>query len=444
MPAAVHCEKRLLRSPAFATIPLENTDATVLDRNHLLNFGSIIVDDNSYLVQGRTINRDPTTSPSPSGCVQVGGSCLLVMFGLSWLLFGEIMLLVIETNSISTSKSLEEGVGSVVSVSADTIEQKHEGKLVHVSSLTTTDKALVDEEFAISVFAVHLEREVEMYQWHEREHKKTSSTTSRENYYDYTYRKNWSSSLKDSSTFHKPGHGNPKSFPFEQQESTANEVKLGAYTLSEPLINKIRTNETVTLSEKNIPKQYSERMKVAIGRNSGLGEHLYLGESHTSPRVGDVRIKFKVATPSRITVVAGQTASSLAPYQTQAGEPIALLENGDVEADKMFQHAQTQSSVLTWIGRLFSAFLLFMGMIFISIPMALCGDRLSGLLGSKPSVSGVLIGSFLLTTFLTLITTGFCWIPYRPMFGGPLLFVGLGAAALLVARRLRSSHQFQT
>lgn len=405
------------------------------------------MDDNSYLVQGLTINRDPTTSPPPIGCVQVGGSCLLVMFGLSWLLFGEIMLLVTENKSISTSKSLEEGAGSVVSVSADTIEQEHEGKLVHVSSLTTTDKALVDEEFAISVLAVHLEREVEMYQWHEREREERRSNGSSSDTYRtvYTYKKDWSSRLNDSAKFHHhTGHGNPKSFPFEQLDSTANEVKLGAYTLSEPLVNKIRTNETLTLNEKNIPEQYSERMKVSIGRNSGLGEHLYLGESHTSPRVGDVRIKFKVARPTRITVVAGQTVSLLAPYQTQGGEPIALLENGDVEADKMFQHAQTQSSVLTWIGRLFSAFLLFMGMIFISIPMALSGDRLSGLLGSKPSASGVLIGSFLLTTFLTLITTGFCWIPYRPMFGGPLLFVGLGAGALLVARRLRSSHQFQT
>ena len=35
------------------------------------------------------------------------------------------------------------------------------------------------------------------------------------------------------------------------------------------------------------------------------GEYLYLGESHTNPRVGDVRIKFRVATPTRITVVAG-------------------------------------------------------------------------------------------------------------------------------------------
>ena len=251
-----------------------------------------------------------------------------------------------------------------------------------------------------------------------------------------TYHKDWSSTLNDSATF-SAGHGNPKSFPLEQQESTANEVKLGTYTLSEPLVNKISSNETLTVNEKNIPKQYSARMKVA-------GEYLYLGESHTSPRVGDVRIKFKVATPTRTTVVAGQTGSTLAPYQTKGGESIALLENGDVEADKMFQHAQTLSSVLTWVGRLFSSFLLFLGMVINGIPIAIFGDRLSGLLGSKPSASGVLIGSFLLTTFLTLMTTGLCWISYRPMFGGTLLFVGLGAAALLVVRRLRSSYQFQT
>ena len=377
-----------------------------------------------------------TTSSSSSGCVQVGGSCLLVMFGFGCLLFGEIFLLVTETNSISTSKSLKEGAGSVVSVSADSLKKDHEGKLVHVNSLTTTDKALVDEEFAISVLAVHLNREVEMYQWHEREREERRHSSSSNRYGDtyrtvYTYHKDWSSTLNDSATFHQhTGHGNPKSFPFEQQESTASEVKLGAYTLSEPLVNKINTNETLTVNEKNIPKQYSARMKVA-------GEYLYLGESHTSPRVGDVRIKFRVATPTRITVVAGQTGSSLAPYQTKGGKPIALLEKGDVEANKMFQHAQTLSSVLTWMGRLFSAFLLFLGMVFNGIPIAIFGDRLTGVLGSKPSALGVLIGSVLLTTFLTLMTTGLCWITYRPMFAGPLLCVGLGAAALLVARRLK-------
>jgi len=96
---------------------------------------------------------EPTTSSSPGGCAQVGGSCLLVMFGFSCLLFGEIWLVMLENKSVSTSKSLLEGAGSVVSVSAESIEKEHEGKLVHVSSLTTTDKALVDDEFAISVLA---------------------------------------------------------------------------------------------------------------------------------------------------------------------------------------------------------------------------------------------------------------------------------------------------
>ena len=380
-----------------------------------------------------------TTSSSPSGCVPVGGSCLLVMFGCGCLLFGEILLLVTETNSISTSKSLKEGAGSVVSVSADSIEKEQKGKLVHVSSLTTTDKALVDKEFAISVLAVHLERKVEMYQWHETEQEvrqrsgQSSNRSGGDTYRTvYTYHKDWSSTLHNSLSFNQlTGHTNPNSFPFKQQKSTASEVKLGAFTLSEPLVNKIRPNETLTVNEKNIPKQYSARMKVA-------GEYLYLGESHTSPRVGDVRIKFRVATPTRITVVAGQTgSSSLAPYQTKGGKPIALLEKGDVEANKMFQHAQTRSSILTWMGRLFSAFVLFWGMVFNGIPIAIFGDRLTAVLGSKPSALGVLIGSVLLTTFLTLMTTGLCWVTYRPMFAGPLLCVGLGSAALLVARRLK-------
>lgn len=369
-----------------------------------------------------------TTSTRSVGCAQVGGSCLGLMFGCGCLLFGGILLVGCENNAVTSAKSLKEGLGAAVSIESEPIDKANQGKLVHVSGITTTDKALEDKEFGVSILAVHLKRKVEMYQWHE--HKKEKRNSDNRTWTVYTYDKQWKSEIVDSSQFNKRvGHNNPKLMPFEQRELTANEVKLGAFTLSDQLVKKIDCSETLTLGEKNIPEQFSGKMKVA-------GENLYLGESHSNPRIGDVRVEFKMATPAMVTVVAGQSGSSLTPYDTKAGKPINLLAMGKKTKDKMFQRARMLSNLLTWTGRLFSVFMLFLGMVSAGIPLTIFGDRLVMVFGSKLTFLGMLVGAVLLTVFLSLMIIGLSWVSYQPLFGVPLIFVGLLAAGLLVKRRL--------
>lgn len=75
-----------------------------------------------------------------------------------------------EGNAVRTAKSLEEGAGMVISVPAENVAPANEGKLVHLHGTTVTQGALTDDVFGVSMPALHLYRDVKMYQW--VEHKK--------------------------------------------------------------------------------------------------------------------------------------------------------------------------------------------------------------------------------------------------------------------------------
>ena len=96
---------------------------------------------------------------SSLGGIIIGIILILVSLGVLWWNEGR---------AVKTARSLEEGGGAVVSVAADKVDAQNEGKLVHLTGLATTDEILADPVFGISDKAIRLDRDVEMYQWHEK------------------------------------------------------------------------------------------------------------------------------------------------------------------------------------------------------------------------------------------------------------------------------------
>ena len=282
-----------------------------------------------------------------------------------------------------------------------------------------------------------LERRVEMYQWQEHEESTTdkkvgggSETTT-----TYTYETAWSDSPVDSSRFARSeGHENPGSFPWSQREVTAERVSLGGYRLSPGLVGKIERWQPLALSSLDpLPEDLRERARLHDGG-------LYFGDgAPASPKVGDVRVAFRVVEPTDVSVVAQQTGDTFRPFAAEAGGTIELLELGTVNADQMFAAAQRRNTLFTWGLRLAGFLLMAMGFAMVLRPLSVAADVLP-FLGSLVG-AGTGFVAFLLAGFFSLVTIAMAWIFYRPLLGGALLALAVVAVVWLVRRTRRAKAE---
>lgn len=327
-----------------------------------------------------------------------------------------------ECNSVQTARSLDEGLGAVVSVSADSIEAANEGALVHVSGNAQTPDTLSDSDFRVSVQALLLDRDVEMYQWEESSSTKTEGSKKTTT---YSYRTAWADDLVDSSRFEeRQGHGNPSSMTFEDRAYVAQTVTVGAFTLSEDQLQDLSTTEVYT------PDNSPHTVKDG---------YLYINSAEPgSPEVGDVRVQFTVLEPGPLSVVAQQSSATFSPYQTAAGKPLSMIKTGTHSAESMFADAQSANVVVTWGLRVFGFFLVFLGMNLIIGPLRVVAERVP-LIG-RIFGAGMTLVTFFLASALTLMTIAVAWITARPLLGILLLLLGGGALVGAVFLIFRASQ----
>ena len=337
-----------------------------------------------------------------------------------------------ESSTVAVKKSLEEGESKVTTVQSGAVEKANEGKLVHVSGLATSKETLADPRFeTISVTnSLKLERRVEMYQWKETEHTETQSGYqggSSHRYTKYSYDKKWSSKLIDSSQFHESGHDNPRSMPVKGWKEYARNPKLDAFKITKSLINKMGNGQEIT------PKTTAglEGSRI-VGNELYHGSNpSYKGGLFNSANIGDIRISFHAHRPGEITVIAKQSGDTLSAYTTSNGETLELVANGRVRAEKMFGHARTLKSIMTWFVRFIIWVFLF---VIICITFRLSSELINNipLLGDLAKW-GTILFSLVMAFSISSIVISLTWISYRPLTSTPLL---LCAIAFVVLPRL--------
>jgi hypothetical protein len=101
-----------------------------------------------------------SVTTSESWFSRLAGSIKSVVFGLVLFVVGFPLLFWNEGRAVRTARSLTEGAGLVVSVSADNVDAANDGKLIHVSAFTKTDDVLADETFGVNENAIQLSRRV--------------------------------------------------------------------------------------------------------------------------------------------------------------------------------------------------------------------------------------------------------------------------------------------
>jgi hypothetical protein len=374
-----------------------------------------------------------TEVSSESWFSRIGGAIKGVLFGLVLFIVAFPVLFWNEGRSVKTYKTLKEGGGAVVTVAAERVDPANAGKLIHVTGKADMNATLTDPVFGVSTKALKLSRVVEMYQWEEKTEKKTKDKLGggTETVTTYTYNKEWSGKLINSSSFKKSTeHQNPGAMPYESAQQIAPEVTLGAFVLSSSLVDKINNYEPFPVGgNASLPEALKEKVKLN-------GSGFYMGADPAAPQIGDTRITFKVANPTEVSVIAKQNGKTFSPYATKAGGTIELLQTGVHTATEMIQKAQADNTMLTWILRLVGFVVMLAGLAMILKPLSVVADVVP-ILGN---IVGAGLGfiAFLISAVLSLTTIAIAWIVYRPLLGG-LLIVASVALVVVIKGKLNTA-----
>lgn len=358
-------------------------------------------------------------------------SCGGFIFGIILIIVGIGLTFWNEGRAVQTAKSLKEGKGKAVSVSADKVDSNNNGKLVHVTGQAVTDEVLADDKFGVEGKFIRLERSVLMYQW--VEHKKTRTEKKvgggKRKEVTYTYKREWKDKLIDSSRFKKPeGHRNPERMPFRDKSIMAREVKLGAYELSSGLVSQIKGEQRLRLTRENWQKM-SRKFKdnLQLIEESDM---YYDGRSPNEPEVGDIKVYFRKVEPAVVSIVAQQDGAKLTGYKTKAGDTLLMLEMGKHSAKAMFKKAVERNKSMTWILRFVGLAALVFGFMALASPFTTLADVIP-FLGDIVG-AGTALFAFLIGFAIWLVIMSVAWLFFRPVLGVLMLAVAIGAIVGLV------------
>ncbi|MGA3398353.1 MAG: TMEM43 family protein [Acetobacteraceae bacterium] len=355
---------------------------------------------------------------------RLGGSLIAALIGLVLVVVSIGLLYWNEGRAVTASRALGRGAAAIVEVSATPVDASANGKLVHVSGMMQPTTPARDPVFGVTGDGVlRLSRTVEMYQWKEEasSHSQQSVGGSKTTETTYTYQHVWSAQPIVSTQFKvRDGHQNP---PMELRSATFDgaEVKLGAYRVDPPLLNKL-----AAFAPLPVPAAPPAGYQAA-------GDGFYRGQDPNQPMIGDLRVTFGAIPAQTISVAAAQSDGVLTAYRDANGYTIALAEPGVVTASGLFHDEMRSEGRLTWILRGVGFVAMLIGFVCISRPLTM----LFAVLPFLESMVGA--GAFLVALTLavpiTLLTIAIAWIAHRPLIGGGLL-VGAVAALFL----LRQMH----
>lgn len=355
-----------------------------------------------------------TETSSQSWFQRLGKAFTGILLGLALLPIAGFLLFWNEGRAVQTARSLSEGAGLIRTAPAERPDAANEGRLVHVAGAVRAQRAPRDAELDVTPpeGTLRLLRNVEMYQWQEQSSSETRTRMGggQETVTTYSYRRVWQEGRIDSGRFRQPdGHQNPQP-RHASRAFNAERVTLGGFQISDSQLNAIPATEPLDMPTR------------------------HLGNPD-APRVGDLRITWKSARPDALSVIGAQVGDGFGPYATRAGDRLFMIQPGRVPAAAMFQQAQDDNRVLTWVLRLVGVVVMFIGFATIFNPLRVLADVV-------PFIGSIMgFGTGLLAAVLTLIlapaTIAIAWLFYRPLVGIAILAIGFGAAYGITRLRRR-------
>lgn len=349
-----------------------------------------------------------------------------VLFGLALAAASVVGMFWNEGRAVQTFRSLAEGAGLVTTVEAAKVDPANAGKLIHVAGQVKSGAPLVDDELGVSAQALRLVRVVEMYQW--KEHRETKTVKhyggSEERITHYTYEKVWSADRIDSSKFKEAfSHTNPEP-RIKRRALAARDAELGAFRPGQEVIARLPATSPLPVSDAQLAG-----MRGKLGTEAALvANAVYVGANPNAPRVGDLKISYRVAPAGPASIIGAQNGSDFASYQTKAGDRLLMVESGIHPADAMFKQAVRSNRIFTWVLRGVAVFVMWLGWFLVLRPLVVVADVvpfLGNVLGA-----GAGIVAFMITMVLAPLTIAIAWFFHRPLISAGVIAIGLLLAYL--------------
>lgn len=367
-----------------------------------------------------------TETTTNSWFSRIGASIKGMVFGVVAIVVSIVLLWVNERRAVETRKTLEEGAKGYITVSSEKVDPANEGKLVYMVGKATTTDLLVDKELNVNTRGLKLRREVEFFHWEESQKSETKKKLggSEETVTTYIYDEAWVDAPIDSSRFKNPGrHENPRpalvDFTF-----TARPITVGAFTLSERLVDSFANFTPLVLGEEMTVPETIGDMEV-----HPEGGSFYIGRDPGDPEVGDMRVTYAVVQPGEVSVISKQFGSGFEAYSAEAGGKIEMLSEGIQSVESMFGRAQKSNKTLTWILRGVGALMMFFGFSALFRPLSIVADIVP--LGGNIVEIGTGFFALFVTISLSLTVIACAWVFYRPLIGIPLILVAVVGIVVL-------------
>ena len=346
----------------------------------------------------------------------------LTFFGLLvalwFLLNGVLGLITNEQDALHRSKTLAEGKRLVISIESAQSYTNYENNLVHLCGELTTDETIIDPLFQMNVYALKLQRVVEMYQWQENQSQDEAGN------FEYIYQKIWlepfidSRKFKESSRYHNPA------MPLKSHVFIAKQVKLNHFILPNQLLEKMTHYQWLPMTDLSFWKAEDNLQSLLQEKPSHLKKGIYyVGQNPDFPKIGDLQIKFETVQPETISVIAKQVNLNLVPYQTQTGGNIELFEYGTVSANKMFINARISLFFNKLYERFIGFFMIFLA-IYIIFNVLWIAKTSFPFMDNPSNIKGWLL-SLIIAAVLTLLIIGITWKNYSPVTGITLLIIAM-------------------
>ncbi|MBP5640390.1 MAG: TMEM43 family protein, partial [Victivallales bacterium] len=151
-----------------------------------------------------------------------------------------------------------------------------------------------------------------------------------------------------------------------------------------------------------------------------------------APQVGDVRVRFRIIRPHKISIAAAQKGDTFTSYIASNDEKVLLMVNGEKSAAEMFTSAEKSNAIWTWVLRLVGFLLMKAGFGTILHPLSVLADVVP-FIGNIVEVGTGLI-SALFAFPLSLVVIAVAWLFYRPLLAIVLLAIVIGCVVLLVMK----------
>ncbi|XP_029677315.1 transmembrane protein 43 homolog isoform X2 [Formica exsecta] len=332
-------------------------------------------------------------------------SWLTAIIGSIMFATGMCLLFWNEGRAVKVAHSLDEALRNVaVLPNSMVLSPEHEGRLVHLSGPLMVFEPLTEPDYGVVMSSVKLKRRVQMYQWIEIEEEQSfGGITEDEKHYYYTTE--WKDKLVDSDHFYiRTNHDNPKEMPIKSQIQIADEVKIGAFTLSMELKKKF--NDFVEITSDERPERKDIKM------HSGLYYH---SADLWNPQVGDIRIQFSYAGKSGdiYSVVGLLEKNTIKPYYASHGEEILLQRKHKMSVDQMFHLEHVNNYWRTWTIR-------GLGWLVLFVAATCLANILKTIILNSTFLCGIIAVESLtmsVSMSISLLVIGFAWVWYRPIIG---------------------------